>query len=110
MELGVFGDERLLEDYRFLRVEAGGEIVGDDFDGVLRDGGGVGVVAGKRVPVGDEIETIIGGIILQADPILQRAEIVADVQFAGGAHAAEDSVFRFSGRSVRQVFPVSSKL
>src|SRR5579863_6372281 len=110
MEFGVFGNERLLEDDRFLRVEAGGEIVGNDFDGVLRDGGGVGVVAGEGVPVGDEVKTFVGRIILQADPILQSAEIVADVQFAGGAHAAEDAVFRFRGRSVRQVFPVSSKL
>src|SRR5258708_34884597 len=93
MKLSVLWDERLLEDDRFLRVEAGGEIVGDDFNGVLRYGGSVGVIAGEGVPVGDEIKAFVGRIILQADPILQRAEIVADVQFAGGAHATEDSVF-----------------
>ena len=88
MEFGVFGDQGLLEDDRFLRVEPGGEIVGDDFDGVLRYGGGVSIVASEGVPVGNEIKTFIGGIILQADPVFQCAEIVTDVQFAGGAHAA----------------------
>src|SRR5215471_9426092 len=82
VEFGVFGDKRLLENDGFLRVEAGGEIVGHDFDGVLRDGGGVSVVAGEGVPVGNEEETFVGWSILQADPVLQRAEIVADVQFA----------------------------
>ncbi len=69
----------MLEDYGFLRVEAGGEIVGDDFDGVLRYGAGVGVIAGEGVPVGDEVETFVSRIVLQADPVLQRSEIVADV-------------------------------
>ena len=93
MEFGVFGDERLLEDDGFLRVEAGGEIVGDDFDGVLRDGGSVGVVGGEGVPVGDEVEAVVIWIVLQANPVFQRAEIVADVEFAGWAHAAEDALF-----------------
>ena len=59
MEFAVFGDQRLLEDDRFLRVEAGGEVVGDNFDGVLGDGAGVGVVAGEGVPVGYEIKTFV---------------------------------------------------
>src|SRR6266851_7795780 len=101
MEFGVFGDQRLLEDDRFLRVEAGGEVVGDDFDGVLGDLGGVGVVAGEGVPVGYEIEAVVFGIVLEADPILQGAEIVADVQLAGGAHAADYAFFlRFDGQSL----------
>ena len=91
MKLGVFADQRLLEDYGFFGVESGGEIVGGDFDGVLGDGAGVGVVAGEGVPVGDEVEAIVGGIVLQADPVFEGAEIVADVQAAGGAHAADDA-------------------
>jgi len=93
MQLGVFADKRLLEDDGFFRIETGGEIVGGDFDGVLGDGAGVGVVAGEGVPVGDEVETVVGGIVLQADPVLERPEIVADVQAAGGAHAADDAIF-----------------
>jgi len=59
VQFGVFGHQGLLEDDGFLRVEAGGEIVGDDFDGVLRNGAGVGVVGGESVPVGDEVEAVI---------------------------------------------------
>ena len=104
MEFGVFRDERLLEDDGFSRVESGGEIVGDNFDSILRDGGGVRVVARERMPVGDEVETFICRIVLQADPVLQRAKIVADVKFAGRPHSAENSISCF--RSIRQVFPV----
>src|ERR1700704_2186397 len=89
MKLGVFGDLRLQKDDAFLRVETGGQVVDHDLDAVLGDGAGVGVVAGQRVPVGDEVETVEGRIVLQADPVLQRAEIVADVQAAGGTHAAD---------------------
>ena len=52
----------------------------------------IGVVAGEGVPVGDEVEAIVGGIVLQADPVLQRAEIVADVEASGGAHAGENAI------------------
>ena len=54
---------------------------------VFGDGRRIGVIAGEGVPVGDEVEAVIGGIVLQADPVLQRAEVVADVKTSGGAHA-----------------------
>ena len=84
----MFGDERLQEDCGFGWIEAGGEEVDRDLEGVFGDGGGVGVVGGEGVPVGDEIEAFVGGIGLQPDPVLEGAEIVADVETAGGAHAA----------------------
>ena len=92
MEFGVFGNERLLEDDGLRGVEAGGEIVDGDLQRVFGDGGGVGVVAGERVPVGNEIETFVGRIGLKLDPVLKSAEVVADVETAGGAHAGEDPV------------------
>ena len=70
MKLGMFWDERLLKDDGFLRVESGSEIIGDNFNGVLCDGGCVRVIARERVPVGDEVETSVCRIILQPDPIL----------------------------------------
>src|SRR5262249_49898481 len=73
----------------FLRIEAGGEIVRDNLNRVLCDSTGVGVVAGQGVPVGDEVEAIVGGIVLQPDPVLQCAEVMADVQLAGRPHAAD---------------------
>ena len=87
MEFGVFGDEGLDEDYGFCGVEAGGQVIDADLDGVFGDGGGVGVIAGEGMPVGDEVEAVVGGIVLQADPVLEGAEEVADVETAGGAHA-----------------------
>ena len=44
------------------------------------------------MPIGDEIETFMGGIGLQADPVLEGAEIVTDMEAAGGAYAGEDAV------------------
>src|SRR5216683_6945341 len=103
-------DLRLLKDDAFLRVEPDRQVVRGDFDHVLRHAARVRVVAGQRVPVGDEVEAVVGRIVLQAHPVLQRAEVVADMQPAGGPHAANDaftpSAFReglfFRFRSVCQ--------
>ena len=96
MEFGVFGDEGLQEDDGFRGIEAGGEEVDGDLDGVFGDGGGVGVIAGEGVPVGDEEKAVVGGIVLQVDPVLESAEVVADVQASGGAHAGENAFRRES--------------
>jgi hypothetical protein len=45
------------------------------------------------VPIGHEEKAFILGIVLQLDPILEGAEVMADVEAPGGAHAAEDSFF-----------------
>src|SRR6266481_7373968 len=101
MEFGVFGDLGLEEDCGFGGVEAGGQEVDGDLQGVFGDGGGVGVVGGEGVPVGDEVETFVRGIGLELDPVLQGAEVVADVETSGGAHAGDDSV-RGSGQVLPQ--------
>ena len=113
MEFGVFGDLGLEKDRGFGGVEAGGQEVDGDLQGVFGDGGGVGVIAGEGVPVGYEIEAFVcrkwrvaSGewrervcrfaarqyFILEADPVLERAEVVADVETSGGAHAGDYSV------------------
>ncbi len=58
----MFGDERLQEDRGLRGVETRGEIVDGDLQGVFGDGAGVGVIAGEGVPVGDEVEAIVGRI------------------------------------------------
>ena len=88
----MFGDLGLEEDGGFGGVEAGGQEIDGDLEGVFGDGGGVGVVAGEGVPVGYEVETFVVGIGLELDPVLERAEIVADVETSGGAHAGDDAV------------------
>ena len=92
MEFGVFGDLGLQDDCGFGGIEAGGQEVDGDLQGVFGDGGGVGVVGGEGVPVGDEVETFVRGIGLELDPVLQGADVVAEMQLAGRAHAAEDAL------------------
>src|SRR6266481_759067 len=92
MEFGVFGDLGLEEDCGLGGVETGGQEVDGDLQGVFGDGGGVGVVGGEGVPVSYEIEAFVGGIGLELDPVLQGAEIVANVETSGGAHAGDDSI------------------
>src|SRR5579859_2795684 len=85
-------NKRLQEDGGFGGVEAGGKEVDGDLQGVFGDCGGVGVVGGQGVPVGYEVEAFVVGIGLELDPVLQGAEVVADVETSGGAHAGDDSV------------------
>ena len=61
---------------------------------------GVGVLAGQRVPVGDEVEAVV--LLLQRDPVLQRADEVAEVQLARRPHAGNDASF-----AIRAVRPSS---
>jgi hypothetical protein len=92
VEFSVLFDVALDEEDRFGGVEAGGEVVEDDFAGVRGDLRGVGVVGGEGVPVGDEVVAVVLRVVLQADPVVQGAHIVAEVKFAGGAHAGEDAL------------------
>ena len=94
MEFSVFRDLGLLEQDGFGGVEARGQEIDGDLDGVFSDGGRVGIVAGEGVPVGDEIQAVVGGIVLETDPVLERAEVVANVQASGGAHTGENSIGR----------------
>ena len=86
---------------RFGGVEAGGQEVDGDLQGVFGDGGGVGVVAREGVPVSYEVETFVIEIGLELDPVLEGAETVADVETSGGAHAGDDSI-RGSGQVLPQ--------
>jgi hypothetical protein len=57
----------LQEKHALRGIEAGGEIVEQDLFDVVRDLGGVGVVGGEGVPVGDKEVAIV--LILQLDPV-----------------------------------------
>ena len=90
-QLGVLRDERLHEDGAALRVDAGRNPVGEIVERVTGDRLRVRILAGQRVPVGDEVEAVV--LFLERDPILERAHEVAEMQFARRPHAGNDSRF-----------------
>ena len=55
----------------------------------LAQGGRVGVVGRECVEVGDEEVAIV--LVLELDPVVERAHVIAEVESAGGPHAAEDA-------------------
>ena len=55
-----------------------------EFSLILR---GIGVIGGECVPVGHEEKAVV--LVLHAHPVIQSADKVPQMQFAGGAHTAE---------------------
>ena len=86
-ELGVFGNRGLDEDRALLRIEPGGEPAERHVVDPPRHLGR-GIVLRHRVEVHDGEDA--GMLVLEAHPVLQGAEIVADVQLARRLHAAEN--------------------
>ncbi len=93
----MLADVALDEEDGFGGVEAGGEVVEGDVARVGGDLRGVGVVGGEGVEVGDEEVTLVLGVVLKADPVVEGAHVVTEMGFAGGAHAAEDALAGRSG-------------
>jgi hypothetical protein len=91
VEFSVFQDLGLLEEDRLAGSRPEPKIDGD-LHGVFSYGGRVGIVAGEGVPVGDEIQAVVGRIVLETDPVLEGAEVVADVEAPGGAHTGENAI------------------
>ena len=69
-----------------LGIETRGKVIDHDLKRVLLDAAGVGVIRGQGVPVGDEKEAVV--LVLQAHPVAQGADVVAEVELSGGTHAA----------------------
>ncbi len=91
-ELGVLGDARLQEDRRLLRVEADGQPVEHGFARVVGQGRRVGIVRRQRVEVRDEEEAAVLAGVLQVHPVLDGAEVVAEVDPPGRTQPREDRV------------------
>ena len=91
-QLGVLGQAALDEERDLVRVEAGGEPVGDHVVDRALDHLALFVVRRQRMPVGGEEEALVP--ILQAHPVLERAVPVAEVHRAGRPHAREDTAAR----------------
>ena len=81
----------LHEDSAFLRIESGGQKIQSHFKRIGRNARRVGVIGRQRVQIGDEEVALVLGRVLELDPVGQRTHVVAQVQLAGGAHAAQNA-------------------
>jgi hypothetical protein len=100
VQLGVLGNERLDEDRALLRVDPGGNPVREVVGRVAGELGRVGVLARQRVPVGDEVETIV--LNLEADPVAQRAGQMSEMELSGRAHARHHAWFHEVGLRIAE--------
>ena len=90
-ELGVLRDARLLKDDDLLRVDTDAEVVEDDVDYVGAQERCV-LHGGQGVVIRDHEHAVV--LLIGIKERLKRAEIVADVERAGGLEAGEQSLFR----------------
>ena len=96
MDLRVLRDVRLKEDRALLRIEPHGEPVEQHLPAVVAEFAHVAVVGHHGVPVHDAVETLIGAVVLEFDPVGQRTRHVSQMELARRPHAAEDTVFHDS--------------
>ena len=82
-------DHALVEDDAALGVDAGGDIGGGHLAGRLAQFARV-LRQGQRVQVDDAEDAVV--IVLQRDPVADRAEIIAEMQIAGRLDAGKNSV------------------
>ena len=95
VKLGVLGHMGLYEEYGLRRVDAGCQPVDGHFPYVLLHDFRRVVVRGERMPVGHEVQAL--ELVLQPDPVLEDAVIVAQVQGPGRAHAGKNAVTEHGG-------------
>jgi hypothetical protein len=88
-QLGDRGHLALQEDRRLGRVDAGGEVIHRDLHHVVGDGRGLVGAGRESVDVGDDEEAVV--VLLHREAVLDRANVVAQVQPAGGRVAGKDA-------------------
>ena len=93
-QLGQLGHHGLDEDVHLVGVQTAGQIVQCHLQNVLAHLLRVVGVIGQRLRVGDhDKDLVVLAGILQPHPLLQRADIVANVQAAGGTVAGQNNFF-----------------
>ena len=90
VKFGDLGYITLDINYILFGVEACGEVLSEDLLHILVEHGRIGVSC-KSVEVSDEIAAII--VILHSDELGEGAEIIAEVEIAGGTDAAKHNFF-----------------
>jgi hypothetical protein len=98
-QLRVLRHERLDEERASLRIEAGGDPVGGHVVRARHDLRRIRVVARQRVPVGDEVKTLVR--VLQRRPVVERTDQMAEMQFPRGTHPRDDARLHGSRTSSR---------
>jgi hypothetical protein len=86
----VLGHQGLHKEDAALRVQARRQPIERNILRVLAQVRGVSVIGGQGVPIGDKKVAVV--IVLQADPVVKGAHVVAEMQFAGRAHAAQHTL------------------
>ena len=86
-ELGVLRNVALAEDDAALGVDPTGHPVGHHLEAGVVDALDVLVPGGERVQIDHRVDALV--VVLQAHPVAQGSEEVADVQLACGAHSRE---------------------
>ena len=81
---------RLNEHGATFGIEPRRQPIEQDFNRVLLHLRSVGVISREGMPIGDKKEALV--FILHAHPVLQRADIVAEMQLARRAHAAQNAL------------------
>ena len=93
VQLRMLQHMRLDEQCAAPGIEPGGQVVDDDLKRVLLDATRVGIIGGQRVPVRDEEEALV--VVLQTNPVAQRPDIVAEMQFPVGRMPLSTRPFLF---------------
>ena len=89
-QLGVRRHRRLHHDGAGLGIDAGRQVERGDLVDLGAQLGGL-LVDRDGVQIDDAEDALV--VVLDAHPILERAQVIADVQISGRLHAGEDSCF-----------------
>ena len=87
-EFGVGGHGGLHHDGAIGGIDAGGKIEGGNLADFRAQLGRI-LIDCDGVQIHDAENTLV--VVLDADPILESAQVIADVKVAGGLHSGEDS-------------------
>ena len=89
------GDFALDEEGAFVGVDADGEVIGGDVEDGLADVLRFIGAGGESVLVGDDEIAII--LVLEGEAVFDAADVVAEVEAAGGGVAGEDALAGLHG-------------
>src|SRR3984957_7302501 len=90
MQLGMLRHVRLHEHGTALGIKSRSQPVEQNFNRVFLHARRIGVIVSERMPVDKAEITFV--LVLHAHPVLQRANIIAQMQFACRTHSAEHAL------------------